>query len=61
MKKLLGVKVVEEENVPETLAVQKTVAGMIQRDSASWPKHIDELTCDRAARAASRALLEQAP
>lgn len=34
MKKLPGVKVVEEENVPETQAVQKTMAGMIAQDGA---------------------------
>ena len=30
-----GVKVVEEENVPETVAVRKTIEGMIQSDGAS--------------------------
>jgi basic membrane protein A len=30
-----GVKVVEEENVPETAAVQKTMTGMISQDGAS--------------------------
>jgi len=35
VKKMPGVKVVEEENVPETAAVQKTMAGMIQQDGAS--------------------------
>ncbi|RDI29260.1 nucleoside-binding protein [Pseudacidovorax intermedius] len=35
LKKLPGVKVVEEENVPETAAVQKTMTGMIQQDGAS--------------------------
>src|SRR5450432_4182662 len=34
VKKLPGVKVVEEENVPETTAVQKTMTGMIQQDAA---------------------------
>ena len=34
MKKLPGVKVIEEENVPETTAVQKTMAGMISQDGA---------------------------
>jgi simple sugar transport system substrate-binding protein len=34
VKKLPGVKVVEEENVPETAAVQKTMAGMISQDGA---------------------------
>ena len=34
MKKIPGIKVVEEENVPETTAVQKTMAGMIQQDGA---------------------------
>ena len=32
MKKMAGVKVVEEENVPETQAVQKTLQGMISQD-----------------------------
>ena len=35
LKKLPGVKVVEEENVPETAAVQKTMAGMIAQDGAT--------------------------
>ena len=35
VKKMAGVKVVEEENVPETAAVQKTMTGMIQQDGAS--------------------------
>ena len=30
-----GVKVVEEENVPETVAVRKTLDGMVQSDGAS--------------------------
>src|SRR5439155_800163 len=34
IKKLPGIKVVEEENVPETTAVQKTMTGMIQQDGA---------------------------
>ena len=34
MKKLPGVKVVEEENVPETAAVTKTMTGMIMQDGA---------------------------
>jgi simple sugar transport system substrate-binding protein len=34
MKKLPGVKVVEEENVPETTSVQKTMTGMIVQDGA---------------------------
>ena len=34
MKKLPGVKVVEEENVPETTAVQKSMTGMIAQDGA---------------------------
>ena len=34
LKKMPGVKVVEEENVPETAAVQKTMAGMIEQDGA---------------------------
>ena len=35
MKKLPGVKVVEEENVPETASVTKTMTGMIKQDGAS--------------------------
>jgi basic membrane protein A and related proteins len=35
VKKMPGVKVVEEENVPETAAVQKTMTGMIAQDGAS--------------------------
>jgi basic membrane protein A and related proteins len=35
LKKMAGVKVVEEENVPETAAVQKTMQGMIAQDGAS--------------------------
>jgi basic membrane protein A len=35
LKKMAGVKVVEEENVPETAAVQKTMAGMIAQDGAA--------------------------
>ncbi|NTV86777.1 MAG: BMP family ABC transporter substrate-binding protein [Burkholderiaceae bacterium] len=35
VKKMPGVKVVEEENVPETAAVQKTMTGMISQDGAS--------------------------
>ena len=35
LKKMAGVKVVEEENVPETAAVQKTMTGMIAQDGAS--------------------------
>ncbi|HYJ97639.1 MAG TPA: BMP family ABC transporter substrate-binding protein, partial [Burkholderiaceae bacterium] len=35
IKKLSGVKVVEEENVPETAAVQKTMQGMIAQDGAA--------------------------
>jgi basic membrane protein A len=35
IKKMPGVKVVEEENVPETAAVQKSMAGMIVQDGAS--------------------------
>jgi basic membrane protein A len=34
IKKLPGLKVVEEENVPETTAVQKTLQGMISQDGA---------------------------
>jgi basic membrane protein A len=33
-KKMPGLKVVEEENVPETVAVQKTMQGMIAQDGA---------------------------
>ena len=35
IKKMPGIKVVEEENVPETAAVQKTMTGMIVQDGAS--------------------------
>ena len=35
LKQIPGVKVVEEENVPETVAVRKTMEGMIQSDGAS--------------------------
>ena len=35
VKKMAGVKVVEEENVPETNAVQKTMQGMISQDGAT--------------------------
>jgi basic membrane protein A len=35
IKKLGGIKVVEEENVPETAAVQKTMQGMIAQDGAA--------------------------
>jgi simple sugar transport system substrate-binding protein len=35
VKKMPGLKVVEEENVPETAAVQKTMTGMIAQDGAS--------------------------
>src|ERR1700710_2625420 len=35
IKKLPNVKVVEEENVPETIAVQKTMEAMIQQDGAT--------------------------
>ena len=35
LKKMPGVKVVEEENVPETQAVQKTMQGMISQDGAT--------------------------
>jgi len=35
LKKLPGVKVVEEERVPETIAVQKTMEAMINQDRAS--------------------------
>jgi basic membrane protein A len=34
LKKLPGIKVVEEENVPETTAVQKSMTGMIAQDGA---------------------------
>jgi len=34
-KKMPGLKVVEEENVPETVAVQKTMQGMIAQDGAA--------------------------
>ena len=35
LKKMPGIKVVEEENVPETAAVQKTMGGMVAQDGAS--------------------------
>jgi len=35
VKKLPGLKVVEEENVPETNAVQKTMQGMVSQDGAT--------------------------
>ncbi len=35
LKKMPGVKVLEEENVPETQAVQKSMQGMISQDGAS--------------------------
>ncbi len=35
VKKMPGMKVVEEENVPETVAVQKTMQGMIVQDGAT--------------------------
>ena len=35
VKKMPGIKVVEEENVPETNAVQKTMQGMIMQDGAA--------------------------
>ena len=35
VKKWAGVKVVEEENVPETAGVQKTMQGMISQDGAT--------------------------
>lgn len=35
IKKLPNVKVVEEENVPETVAVQKTIEAMIEQDGAT--------------------------
>ena len=35
IKKMPGVKVVEEENVPETADVQKTMTGMIEQDGAT--------------------------
>ena len=34
LKKMAGLKIVEEENVPETQAVQKTMQGMISQDGA---------------------------
>ena len=34
LKKMPGIKLVEEENVPETTAVQKTMTGMIAQDGA---------------------------
>ena len=35
LKKMPGIKVIEEENVPETQAVQKTMQGMISQDGAT--------------------------
>ncbi|MCW8205483.1 BMP family ABC transporter substrate-binding protein [Verminephrobacter aporrectodeae subsp. tuberculatae] len=35
LRKLPGVQVVEEENVPETAAVQRTMVGMIKQDGAT--------------------------
>ena len=35
LKKMPGVKVIEEENVPETQAVQKSMQGMISQDGAT--------------------------
>ncbi|MBT9528393.1 MAG: BMP family ABC transporter substrate-binding protein, partial [Rhizobacter sp.] len=35
VKKLPGIKTVEEENVPETTGVQKTMQGMIAQDGAT--------------------------
>lgn len=35
VKKMAGIKVVEEENVPETNAVQKSMQGMISQDGAT--------------------------
>jgi len=35
IRKMPGIKVVEEENVPETTAVQKTMQGMIAQDGAT--------------------------
>jgi len=35
VKKMAGIKVVEEENVPETQAVQKTMQGMISQDGCA--------------------------
>ncbi len=35
LKKVAGIKVVEEENVPETQAVQKSMQGMISQDGAT--------------------------
>jgi len=35
VKKMAGVKVLEEESVPETQAVQKSMQGMISQDGAN--------------------------
>ncbi|WP_157271294.1 BMP family ABC transporter substrate-binding protein [Azohydromonas aeria] len=35
LRKMAGIKVVEEENVPETVAVQKSMQGMISQDGAT--------------------------
>ena len=42
LKKLPGIKVVEEERVPETVAVQKTMEAMIEQDGATllFPLHM---------------------
>ena len=35
IKKMAGIKVIEEEKVPETVAVQKTMEAMIEQDGAT--------------------------
>ena len=60
VKKLPGVKVVEEENVPETTAVQKTMTGMIQQDGAKVAVP-DLVRLLRSARARARAQVPRRP
>ena len=45
LRKMPGIKVVEEENVPETAAVQKTMTGMVAQDGAKlvFPTSFGEL------------------
>ena len=45
MKKMPGIKVVEEENVPETAAVTKTMTGMIKQDGASVRRREASIGC----------------
>lgn len=43
IKKMPDVKVVEEENVPETIAVQKTMEAMIEQDGVADLRHFVRL------------------